>query len=256
MSMTQPLREFQEAFSQALQTGVTPDSTLAALADQPGFWVYRNTVTKGCVDALLANYPAVARLVGDEWFRAATAVFVRQSPPQCPMLVNYGDVFPDFLATFEPAVELTYLSDVARLDRFWTEAHVASDQAPVAAGAIATVDSRLLGRTVLRPHASARWKWFADRPIYSLWRCNREDGNVDALRTLVWRGEGALVVRPYAAVEAIELSAGGCAFMDACAAGAGLSDAGLAALDADQDIDLANLMTQLLRAGAFGEMHQ
>jgi hypothetical protein len=255
MSMTQPLSAFQDAFAQALSIGAAPDSTVAALTTQPGFSVYRNTVTKGCVDALVANYPAVARLVGDEWFRAAAAVFVRQSPPHCPMLAKYGDAFPDFLATFEPATELPYLPDVARLDRFWTEAHVAPDQAPVAAGAIAIVEPHLLGRTVLRPHASARWKWFAEQPIFSLWRCNREDANVDALRTLVWRGEGALVVRPYATVEAVELSAGGCAFIDACAAGASLSDAGLAALDAQHDIDLAALIAQLLHVGAFGEMH-
>jgi hypothetical protein len=253
--MTQPLRNFQEAFARALQIGVTHDATMAALTTQPGFSVYRNTVRKGCVDALVANYPAVARLVGDEWFRAAAAVFVRTHPPRCPMLATYGEAFPDFLATFEPAAELPYLPDVARLDRFWTQAHTAFDQTPVAAHAIATCEPRALMRTVLRPHPSARWQWFADQPIYSLWRCNRDAANVDALRTLVWRGEGALVVRPYAAVEAHELSSGGCAFIDACAAGAPLLDAGLAARQVERGIDLATLMARLLRLGAFAQMH-
>ena len=72
----------------------------------------------------------------------------------------------------------------------------------------------------------------------------------------MWRGEGALVVRPYATVEAIELSIGGCAFIDACAAGAGLSDASLAAIDAERDIDLSTLMAQLLQAGAFADIRQ
>ena len=140
--MTQPLRAFQDAFAQALQTGVTRDPTLAALMAQPGFSVYRNTVTKGCVDALVANYPTVARLVGDDWFRAAAAVFVRQNPPRCPMLVSYGDAFPDFLATFEPAAELPYLADVALLDRFWIEAHVAADQTPSRGGGNREMRSR------------------------------------------------------------------------------------------------------------------
>jgi hypothetical protein len=109
---------------------------------------------------------------------------------------------------------------------------------------------------MLVPHASARWRWFPDQPIHALWRCNREDANTDGLQTLVWRSEGALVVRPYATVEAIELSAGGCAFMDACAAGAPLSDAGLAALGAQHDIDLSTLIAQLLHVGAFAEMLQ
>jgi len=81
----------------------------------------------GMTSALVANYPAVARLVGDVWFRAATAAFVRQGPPQHPMLVDYGAAFPDFLRTFEPAAELPYLPDVALLDRYWTEAYIAAD---------------------------------------------------------------------------------------------------------------------------------
>jgi hypothetical protein len=256
MSMSQPLRAFQDAFVQALHSGAASDRTAAVLLAQPGFSVYRNTVTKGCVDALLANYPAVARLVGDDWFRAAAAVFVRQSPPRCPMLVSYGDAFPKFLATFEPAAELPYLSDVALLDRFWTEAHVAVDQTPIAAADITQYHPDALARTVLRPHPSARWEWFANPPIYSLWRCNRDHANADALGALVWRGEGALLVRPYATVKAIELSVGGCAFLDACAAGENLSDAGVAALGAEHDIDLSALVAQLFHAGAFGEAHR
>jgi hypothetical protein len=256
MSMTQPLQAFQEAFAQALQVGAIGDSALVELTSQPGFAVYRNTAMKGCVDALAANYPAVARLVGDEWFRAAAAAFVRACPPQRPMLVDYGEGFPDFLATFESAAELSYLADVARLDRFWTQAHVASDQTPIVAAAIMNLAPHTLARAVLRPHCSARWKWFEDQPIFSLWRCNREAANTDALRKLVWRGEGALVVRPYGTVEAIELSIGGCAFIGACAAGAGLSDASLEAIAAERDIDLAALMAQLLQAGAFADIRQ
>ena len=256
MSVTQSLRGFQEAFAHALQDGGAHDTKLTAPTAQPGFLVYRNTVMKGCIDALVANYPAVARLVGDVWFRAAAAAFVRQGPPQHPMLVDYGAAFPDFLRTFEPAAELPYLPDVALLDRYWTEAYIAADQTPLAARTIAECAPHVLASTMLVLHASARWRWFPDQPIHALWRCNREDANTDGLQTLVWRSEGALVVRPYATVEAIELSAGGCAFMDACAAGAPLSDAGLAALDAQHDIDLSTLIAQLLHVGAFAEMLQ
>jgi hypothetical protein len=96
MSLTQSLTAFQEAFAQALLIGPTGDSTLAALTTQPGFAVYRNTVMKGCIDALAANYPAVLRLVGSEWFRAAAALFVQAHPPQRPMLVDYGGTSRSF----------------------------------------------------------------------------------------------------------------------------------------------------------------
>lgn len=252
--MSQSLREFQDAFTRALWVDAAEAATAAALAAQPGFAVYRNTVMKGCIDALAANYPAVARLVGDEWFRAAAAVFVKAHPPTHPMLVDYGNDFPAFLAAFAPAAELTYLADVARVDRFWTEAHVACDETPLDAAALANLTPDALGGTVLRPHASARWRWFADQPVFSLWRCNRDEGDVEGLSSLVWRGEGALLVRPHSVVETIGLSRGGCAFLDACAGGAALSDAGVAALDAERGFDLATLMAQLLRAGTFAEM--
>ena len=148
---TSELHAFQNAFARVLRgAGVAApsrgreppapsDPLVDELARQPGFAVYRNTVAKACVDALQANYPAVWRLVGEEWFRAAAAVFVRSAPPKDPTLVTYGAGFPLFLERFAPARDLPYLGAVARLDRFWTEAHVARDEAPVAAADVAAV---------------------------------------------------------------------------------------------------------------------
>ena len=99
--MTSALARFQDGFARAL---LAPDAAgaelapeITALARQPGFAVYRNTVMKGCIDALQANYPAAARLVGDEWFRAAAAIFVRANLPAQPTLAYYGEGFAQFL---------------------------------------------------------------------------------------------------------------------------------------------------------------
>ena len=57
MIMCAALARFQDGFAQALLApepatapGLTPE--IAALARQPGFAVYRNTLMKGCIDAL------------------------------------------------------------------------------------------------------------------------------------------------------------------------------------------------------------
>src|SRR5262245_45804363 len=123
------LREFQTAFARALMGGVDPGESglLATLIAQPGFAVYRNTVLKGCIDTLQANFPTVARLVGDDWFRAAAAEFARCTLPDQPTLLLYGQEFTDFLRDFPPAAELPYLCGVAHLDRLWSECHVAAD---------------------------------------------------------------------------------------------------------------------------------
>src|SRR5687768_2867500 len=105
---------FQDAFARALLAPeVAADSPVAALTAQPAFAVYRNTVMKGCIDALQANYPAVARLVGEEWFRAAATIYVRETLPAEPMMLNYGAMFADFLTHFGPAADLPYLPGVA-----------------------------------------------------------------------------------------------------------------------------------------------
>jgi Putative DNA-binding domain len=57
------LADYQDAFAQALlaEDPGSASPELARLVAQPGFAVYRNTVLKGCIDALHANFPAVAR---------------------------------------------------------------------------------------------------------------------------------------------------------------------------------------------------
>ena len=101
------LAGFQEQFACALfEPEAGSSGAVAALRCQPGFAVYRNTAMKGCVDALQANYASVSRLVGEEWFRAAAAVYVREQPPAQPTLLFYGATFAQFLARFEPARKL------------------------------------------------------------------------------------------------------------------------------------------------------
>jgi hypothetical protein len=248
------LARFQDAFASALHApDAEPASVVTALAAQPAFAVYRNTVMKGCIDALQANYPVVARLVGEEWFRAAAAIYVREAPPSDPTLLQYGASFADFLLRFPPAAELPYLPGCARLDRLWTEAHVAADEAVLDPAALVSLSPEALADVVLHPHAAARWAWFEEAPVYTIWRRNRADNLPDD--DIEWRPEGALLVRPRDTVEWAALDAADCAFLDACAAGATLANAAQAALEAQEDADLARLMSTLLAAGAFGHMN-
>lgn len=246
------LARFQDRFASALLCPAELlDTQAMPWAAQPGFAVYRNTVLKGCVDALMANYPAVTRLVGDAWMRAAAAEYARAHLPREPMLVAYGEEFAALLAAFGPAADLPYLAEVAALDRFWSEAHIAADETPLPPSALTALAPEQLATTVLRPHAAARWRWFDERPIYAYWSRNRAEGEV-SLADVIQRGEGALVTRPHHQVVWRELSKAGAAFLDQCALGACLPLAAAAAVDAEPGVDLAALMADLLDAGAFG----
>ncbi len=228
----------------------------------PAFAVYRNTVIKGCVDALEANFPAVVRLVGREGFRAAAAAYAREHPPVQASLLAYGDAsFGHWLQAWagppdgaqagpSGRPDLGYLPGVAHLDRLWREAHGAADASPAEARGLAGWDPASLARLPLRPHPAARWAWFDNLPVYTLWAGHRQDP-VPAFDDLAWRGEGALLTRPQAEVRWQPLDRAGSALLDACAQGAPLGEAAQAALDTDPACNLAELLPQLFAAGAF-----
>lgn len=246
------LHSFERDFVDALFSGESDAATAPAWTAQPGFAVYRNTVHKGSVDALEANFPAVARLVGRDWLRAAAARHLAKHPPRDPCLLHYGEGFADTLAELA-GDELPYLRDVATLDRLWTASHTAADAPVLPADALAGLPPETLAGLRLQPHPAARWHESDTLPLHSIWSANRsgDAAALEALATLEWAGESTLLTRPMADVTWQRLPAGGCAFLDACARGDGLADAAAAALDAHPHTDLAALLAQLLQAGTF-----
>lgn len=247
------LSRFQDDFARALvSTGSDTSSSIAALTAQPAFAVYRNTVMKACIDALQANYPAVTRLVGEEWFRAAAAIFVRESLPTVPMLLDYGASFPDFLARFEPAAELPYLPGAARLDRYWTESHIAASEESIDAASLRNIAPADFFHIRLRPHTAARWAWFEAAPVYTIWAANRGDGPLDG--DVDWRPEGALITRKNDAVAWRPLGRDGCAFLEACASGGTLAEAIQSTVEFNPGADVGKLIAEFVEAGAFSRV--
>lgn len=245
--MKNVLGAFQDAFVDALYERPAP--TLQGVVEQRGFSVYRNTVLKGCVDALCDNFPSVERLVGSDWLRGAATIHARETPPSDARLVFYGERFGDFLDAFEPARQLPYLGDVARLDRLWIEAFTAAQEAPLDLASLTGMTASDLAACHLQPRASVRWRWFAEQPIYSIWRHNRE--TLPMPEELPWQGEGALLVGQTEGVIWQALEIGGCAFLDACAAGHDLDQASALALVTQPDLDFTTLLGRLLGAAVF-----
>jgi Putative DNA-binding domain len=244
------LQAFQRDFAAALGGDETAASGMPPpFARQPGFAVYRNTVRLACIDALQANYPTVARLVGDAWFRDAAGLFVATHLPRDAVLARYGNGFAEFLAAFEPARTLAYLPGVARLDRCWTEAHLAADAPALTASALAASSAQVLAAKRLVPHPAARWLHFPDLPAYTIWRRHREALRLDD--ELPWVGERALLTRPGDTVGWQAIGAAAFAFLGASAQGDSFALAVQTAAAAEPDADLAAWLPALVSAGAF-----
>ena len=150
--------------------------------------MYRNTVIHGAAEALAANYPVVARIVGDEMFEGIAVEFASSRPPSSPVLALYGEAFADWIEGQGCAADLPYLADVARVERFHVEALTAAD-----AEAIASISDAELTGVRLKIHPAVRFGWLRT-PAMSIWLAHQR-----AFGSSIepeWKHEGALFARP------------------------------------------------------------
>lgn len=213
------------------------------------FAVYRNNVVVGLVEALKANYPAVCRIVGETFFDAMARIFVTWEPPTSPVLLNYGAGFASFIDGFEPARDVPYLADVARLERAWLEAYHAPEADPLQPDALAAIPPDEVAKLTFQLHPTLRLTW-SRFPVITIWQMNVGDG-VPAPVDLAAGGDDIVVIRPNAVVEVRAMPPGGFAFVEALQHGRTLTEAMKAALRADPRFDLAGNIRGLVTAGAF-----
>ena len=241
-SALESLAELQAQFSRAmLETRLAPPP---GLAPARRFSVHRNNLYASLTDALRARYPATLRLVGEDFFQGAASLFIEVSPPCTPVLIEYGDAFPAFLESFEPARGLAYLADVARLEWLRHAAFHAADRVPLTALRLAAVSPEQAGAIAFEFHPSAGLI-ASPYPIVSIWETNAYDEQVRPIGPEL-PGEAALVIRPELHVTVLRLDPAEYAFAAALAAGETLAEA--AALDG---LDLGASLAKLIAAGAF-----
>jgi hypothetical protein len=168
----------QSEFAEAIGRPVT-----GALA------VYRNTVARGAVEALRANYPVVEQIIGGDMFEAVAAEYSAACPPHSPVLALYGRDFADWIESQQWGGDVPYLADVARVERLRVESLFAADAEPVA-GLHARSDFAALK---LGLHPATRFAWLMT-PAMSIWLAHQQP--IEAAIEPEWKAEGALFVRP------------------------------------------------------------
>jgi hypothetical protein len=242
----------QRSFASALRNRdlPVPAGLVSWNAAQPPrrFGVYRNNGISGLIGAMVSRFPVAERITGAEFFAAMVHEFVLLHPPRSPLLLSYGDDFADFVETFEPAREISYLPDVIRLEAARGKAYHAADAAPMAAEMLASVTAEQTAGLTFSLHPSLS-VIRSEHPAVTIWAMNA--GEMAFAPIEDWRSEDALVVRPQMIVEVLRLPPGGAVFLNALMQGATLAKAAGEALSLDADFDLSANLAGALQAGAF-----
>lgn len=212
------------------------------------FNVYRNNVVLSLVNVLVDYFPATARITGDSFFRAMAREFVRAHPPSSPLLFLYGQDFPAFIETFEPASPIPYLADVARIECAWLTAYHAADLDPLAPEALGKIAPERLPDAVFTPHP-ATGLIRSPFAVFDIYDANRNAETVGAIE--IGRPQSVLVTRPGLDVAVTALPEGDDAFFASLIDGGALGEAAEAGMQAADSFDINNAIGGLLQTGAF-----
>ena len=234
------------------QTLPCPEGLFSSNGADPAsrFAVYRNNVHSSLINALADSYPVVQQLVGEEFFRGMASIFIQQQPPRSPLMSRYGDSLADFIDLFEPAAEVPYLADVARLERLRTRAYHAADAAPVSAQQIsaALADPQTLAELNIALHPSLHLLDSA-YAVVAIWAAHQQEPSLAGIG--LHQGQHALVLRNGLDVEVFALEAGASVFI-----GHLLQDSPLlAAAENSPPFDLAQTLALLIAHNAITQLN-
>lgn len=213
------------------------------------FNVYRNNVVASLSEALEQSFPAVGRLLGEDYFKALARAFVAEHPPSSPVLMWYGADFGDFIERFPPLAAYPYLADVARIEWAWLEAYHSADALPLDPAEIGAVAPDKIGNIRFVKHPAScvfRSEW----PIWDLARANRFDLDAN-IEIDLEKPQSVLITRPELEVELMLLRPGGDVFLSALFDGGTLAEAAAAASTQVEEFSLSDTLSDCLANGVF-----
>ncbi|MHA6298607.1 HvfC/BufC family peptide modification chaperone [Devosia sp. CAU 1758] len=221
-------------------------------SDTRRFAVYRNNVHVGLLGAIAARFPVIRLVVGADFFSGMARLYVGDNKPSSPVLLHYGDSFPQFIATFAPASGLPFLPDLARLEAMWTEAYNAFDTAVLTPADLGAMAPDSLGNLRLRLAPPTRLVSSAF-PVGSIWSAHQVTPFVPPVNT---GPERVLLTRPQADMRLTIVPPAAALLLSALAMGHALGTAAETVLATHPDFDPGSALVGLAGLGAFATPQQ
>lgn len=255
-----PFETTIRAFASALANPASPAPVQThgrlGAPDARRFSVYRNNVAVGLIGAVEARYPVTRRIVGDAVFRAMARAFAGARKPRSPVMIAYGQDFPEFAADFLASAEAPELNslvdvarDVARLENAWVEAYHAEDASAATVDDLAGLSPDELAGARIAFHPAAHIMRFL-APAASIWALSQSGAGTAAPDSSI--GEDALIARPDCDVSVRILPPLAYDFASRLREGATLIEAALA-VD-DPEFDFGTHLIGLVESGAVADI--
>ncbi len=215
--------------------------------------IYQNNVFSNYRTALKAVYPVVERLVGEQFFRHTADCYIHNYPSRSGDLNSYGADFSEFLDTFEPAKQLSYLPDVAHLEWMMELAFHSADHDPFDLIKLSMVPADQYGELRFTLHPSIQLLQ-SNYPVAQIWQVNQPDWQGDisinlqegACQLLVKRQNFDIAIKP--------LTTGEYVMLRELAAGNDINSTFCKALETQNDLDLGSFLQQMIQEGVLVDL--
>lgn len=210
--------------------------------------VYRNNYRGNLHDTLAYVYPVIEQLVGKEFFQFLTKRFIAQHPSTSGNLHHYGAEMADFVASFEPAQSLVYLSDVAALEWACHRAYFADDATKLDVGRLSKIPPENYADLVLHTDPAC-YLVRSSYLITAIWNAHQPGASCDFHIDLGGGPSNALVSRQCNTVIVSEMAEAEAVWMQSILAGVSLGKASAATLESHPDFDLNAALKNLVDRG-------
>ena len=243
------LHELQRCFRDALLSNET--SLLATHIRSDGLGIdarlgiYRNNVFTNLREALRTLFPVINKLVGEAFFDYAADEHIRRYPSPAGDLNQFGQQLATFLEEFEPAAELPYLPDVARLEWLAHTVYHSADHGGFDFARLGAVAPERYGDLHFRLNPASAL--FASAyPVHRIWQVNQPGYLADAVVDLKTGGVNLLIERRAGVIELQTLSPGEWNLLTSLAADDDFATACTLALEAEPNLDLSTTLAGLV----------
>ena len=118
--------------------------------------IYAGAYGSRLIDALAANYPALAALLGEEDFGTLGAKYVRTHDSPYFSIRHYGEALADFLGSDGDYADVPLLAELARWEWQLSEVFDAADAEPLSAAGLARIAAADWAELRFTWHPSAR----------------------------------------------------------------------------------------------------